>query len=228
LQWAKGDEKSIFRIFPLYGSKHWEDRDAGYFLFPIYWYDRQEDERRQKVLNRFLLLSKDQTEVWKDEGRAARRLRVWPFFYYRQEKEGGVYAYWPCVIPLDFEGYERNWVPLLSLYEFRRNPQGASESKFLWGFYVHRLNPDRDLFEVSFLLTYYLAGDLSYFSLLRGLLEYRADGGKRALRVLYSPWPIQWESSPAPQEAIGNRDELTINRTRESREGKEFLIDERR
>ena len=155
-------------------------------------------------------------------------MRVWPLFYYRQEKEGAEYLYWPCVIPVDYEGYERNWVPLLSLYEYRRGPQGESESKVLWGFYVHKKNADRELFEVSFLLTYYGAEDLSYFSLLKGLLEYRADGGKRALRVFYSPWPIKWESSPAPQEAIADRDELTIHRTQESGERKEFLIDERR
>lgn len=228
LQWAKGDEKSIFRIFPIYGRKHWETFERGYILWPIYWYVDEEDDQYQKVLNRYLLLSKDETKVWKKEGEEERRLRVWPLFYYRQEREGAEYLYWPCVIPVDYEGYERNWVPLLSLYEYRRGPQGESESKFLWGFYVHRKNADRQLFEVSFLLTYYLARDLSYFSLLKGLLEYRADGGKRALRVLYSPWPIKWESSPAPQQAFTNPDELTIYRTQERQEEKEFLINERR
>lgn len=32
LQWAKGEDKSIFRIFPLYGHKHWEERESGYIL----------------------------------------------------------------------------------------------------------------------------------------------------------------------------------------------------
>jgi len=215
LQWAKGDEKSIFRIFPIYGHKYWEDYERGYILWPIYWYYKEEDDQHKKVLNRYLLLSKDQTEVWKNEGQQERRLRIWPLFYYRQEKEGAVYSYWPCLIPVDFGGFERNWVPLLSLYEYRRNPKGESESKFLWGFYVHRQNAYRELFELSFFLTYYTAEDLSYFSLLKGFLEYRADGTKRALRVLYSPWPIRWESPPALQEAIAERKGLVVNRIQE-------------
>jgi hypothetical protein len=228
LQWAKGDEKSIFRIFPIYSRKHWDENDSGYIVLPIYWYNYQYGESYQKKVDRYLLLSKDQTEIWKEEEKKARILRIWPIFYYRQQKEGSVYLYWPVVIPLDFEGFERNWVPLLSLYEYRRNPQGASESKFLWGFYVHRKNADRELFELSFFLTYYTAEDLSYFSFLKGLLEYRADGAKRALRVLYSPWPIKWESPPVPQEAVADRDEFAINRTQEHEERKEFLIDDRR
>jgi len=218
IQWAKGDDKSIFRIFPIYGHKDWEGRDRGYILWPIYWYVREEDDRYKEVLDRYLLLSKVQTRQWKLEGREERRLRIWPLFYYRQEYEAGAYVYWPCIIPLDFEGFERNWVPVLSLYEYRRNPQGASESKFLWGFYVHRHNALRELYELSFFFTYYKAEDLSYFSLLHGLLEYRSEGPKRALRLLYSPWPIEWEKSPALQEAVAEQKDLMGNRTPESGE----------
>jgi len=206
IQWAKGDEKSIFRIFPLYGQKYWEERQTGYVFWPIYWYDHHDDDGYQKVLNRYLLLSKDQTEVWKDEGKRARIFRLWPLFYHRQEKEGAVYFYWPALIPLDFEGYERNWVPLLSLYEYRRDPKGDSESKFLWGLCVHRKSAARELFELSFFLTYYEAEEQIYFSLLKGLLEYRADGPKRVLRVLYSPWLMKWESSPLLKETIAEGD----------------------
>lgn len=207
LQWAKGDDKSIFRIFPLYGHKHWEERESGYILWPLYLYDRQDDEGYQKVINRYLLLSKDQTEVWKDEGKRAKILRIWPLFYYSLKKEGTVQFYFPALIPLDNEGYERNWGPLLRLYEYRKNVGGESESRFLWGFYTHRKNALRELYEVSFILTFYRAEEVAYFSLLKGLLEYRADGPKRALRLLYSPWPVEWERSPAPKGAITSREQ---------------------
>jgi len=201
IQWAEGENKSILRIFPLYGHKHWEDRDRGYILWPVYWYVHQEDDTYKKEINRFFVLSKDQTEVWKNEGEQSRKLRVWPFFYFRQEREGGVYFYYPSLIPVDYEGYERNWIPLLTLYEYRRNPAGESESKFLWGCYVHRQSVDRELYELSFFLTYYTAEDLFYFSLLKGLLEYRVDGSKHALRLFYWPRPIEWPSDLAHSEA---------------------------
>jgi len=218
IQWAKGDEKSIFRIFPFYGRKHWEDRKSGYILWPLYWYDHQEDERYQKLINRYLLLSKDQTEVWKDEGKQARILRIWPLFYYRQNKEGAKQIYFPALIPIDDEGFDRNWGPLLRLYEYYRSPDGEMESKFLWGFYVHRQNAYRELYELSFILTYYRAEDQFYFSLLKGLLEYRADGPKRTLRLLYSPWLIEWENPPAHKEARGQPEEVWIPLTHEIRE----------
>ena len=212
-QWAKGDNKSIFRIFPIYGRKHWEEIERGYILWPLYWYVRQDDDRFKEVLDRYLLLSKVQTRQWKLEGKTDRRWRIWPFFYYRQEYEAGAYVYWPCIIPLDYEGFERNWVPVLSLYEYRRDARGASESKFLWGFYLHRQNAVRELYELSFFLTYYKAVDLSYFCVLRGLLEYRAEGSARALRILYSPWPIEWVSSPLPREEIAERNNISRSET---------------
>jgi len=214
LQWAEGDQKEIRRFFPVYGRKYWEGRERGYFLWPIYWYARQEDDQYKKSTERFLLLSKDETEIWK-KGQEERRIRVWPLFYYRQEKLGGVYFYWPCLIPLDFEGFERNWVPLFTLYEYRRTPQGDQESKFLWGIYVHRQNSVRDLYELSFFFTYYSAEDLIYFSLLKGLLEYRSRGSKKALRLLYSPWPMEWESPASSSRAVGRGPEEGRKETEE-------------
>ena len=216
LQWAKGDNKSIVRFFPLYSRKQWEDRETGYILWPLYLYYRQEDEKYQIETNRYLLLSKDQTEVWKEEGKRARILRIWPLFYYGLRKEGAVQVYFPALLPFDDDGYERNWAPFLRLYEYRRNAKGEMESKFLWGLYVHRQNASRALYELSFFLTYYTAEDLFYFSLLRGLLEYRAEGEKRALRVFYSPWPIEWELSRARTESTAGAEEFPINKTEET------------
>lgn len=191
-QWAQGDDKSIIRLFPIYGHKHWEERESGYIFWPLYWYDRQEEADYQMTRNRYLLLSKDQTEFWPKEGKRARTLRIWPLFYYGLRKEGAVDFYFPALLPIDDEGFERNWGALLRLYEYHRNPKGESESRFLWGFYVHRQNAQRELYELSFLFTLYRTEDLFYFSLLRGLLEYRAEGKRRAFRLLYAPWPLEW------------------------------------
>ncbi|MGC8809325.1 MAG: hypothetical protein ACP5Q3_03635 [bacterium] len=193
LQWAKGDNKSIFRIFPLYGHKHWEERESGYILWPLYWYDRQEEADYSISRRRYLLFSKDQVEIWSKEGKRAHTLRIWPLFYYGLRKEGSVHFYFPALLPIDDEGFERNWGPLLRLYEYYRNPQGEIESRFLWGFYVHRQSAQRELYELSFLFTLYRAENLFYFSLLRGLVEYRAAGRQRAFRFLYAPWPMEWE-----------------------------------
>ncbi len=204
LEWARGEDKSILQIFPLYRRKHWEDSDTGYVLWPIYLYDYQNNAKYQKKIDRYFLLSMDKIEIWKEEGKQARALRIWPFFYYSQNKEGALKIYAPALLPLEDEGYERNWGPFLRLYEYNRNPEGASESKFLWGFYFHRKNVSQELIEVSLFLTYYEEKDLRYINLLRGLMEYLAEGSKRALRMFYLPWPVKWEASPAIMEAVSD------------------------
>ncbi len=84
---------------------------------------------------------------------------------------------------------------------------------------MHRQNASRELYELSFFLTYYTAEDLVYFSFLKGLLEYRGDGSKRALRMLYSPWPIEWESPAVRDGTLAIRFEEDLKKGHGSREG---------
>ena len=67
LQWAKGDEKEIFRVFPIYGRKYWEGIEKGYILWPIYRYVYEKGDEYQKTDDRYLLLSKNETKIWKKE-----------------------------------------------------------------------------------------------------------------------------------------------------------------
>jgi len=214
LRWAEGDDTHIFRLFPLYGKKELKERESGFFLFPIHWYDFQLEEDYEKRTVRFLILSKDETEIWKEEGTKAESLRVWPFFSYRLRKDGSVGFYAPVIIPSDEEGVERNWTPLFSLYQYSQNARGEGESRFLWGVYLHQWSSMHDLYELSFLLTYYRAEDLFYFSLLQGLFEYRSDGRKQALRVLYWPWPIEWGKDPTALAAVTGSEDLVLKRSR--------------
>jgi len=211
-QRAEGTDKSMFRIFPFYGHKYWEGRENGYLLWPVYIYNRHGDGDYKREYKRYLLFSKEETNEWKSRGERERMLRVWPLFYSRQEKDGSEYAYFPCLIPFDFRGLERSWVPLFSLYEYRRNAQGSSESKALWGIYVHRQNSLRELYEFSFLMTYYKTMDTTYFSLFKGLLEYQTGKERCALRLIYSPWPIQWDCPAEAKEAVAESGSLVINK----------------
>lgn len=215
VRWGKGDQTTIFRLFPVYGEKKSAGRQTGFFLWPIYSYDHQADENFEKNVDRFLLLSKDEVSIWKKEGRETRSLRLWPFFQYQRFKDGRELYYLPAIIPFDHEGFERNWRPLFTLYENRENAQGESESRFLWGVYLHRKSPVRELYELSFLLTYYTAQDLRYICLLRGLVEYRSMGSSRALRLFYLPWTIQWREDPAGEAVRSGEERSGVNATRE-------------
>jgi hypothetical protein len=212
LRWAEGEDTATFRLFPLYGRKQRPNRETGFFLFPVHWYDFETEKDYEKRTVHFLLLSKDETEIWKDEGREAKSLRLWPFCSYRLRKDSSARFYAPVIIPFDEEGVDRNWAPLFSLYSRTRDPEGEYESRFLWGVYLHQWNSTHDRFELSFLMTYYRAEDLSYFSLLQGLFEYRAEGPRRALRLLYWPWPIEWGDDAARLAGLGEREDRVVRR----------------
>jgi hypothetical protein len=65
---------------------------------------------------------------------------------------------------------------------------------------------------LSFLFTLYNSEDVFYFCFLKGLVEYRARGTERALRLAYSPWPIEWGIPRASEEAVAvPREERTSN-----------------
>ena len=90
--------------------------------------DDRVSERSSTVICSFPRI---ETQIWKNEGKEERRLRVWPFFYYRQEKEGGEYSYTGrCIIPWTLKGSNETGSPLLSLYEYRRNPGGPANPSF--------------------------------------------------------------------------------------------------
>ena len=211
LRYGKGDEKSVVQVFPLFGRKENPTRESGYFFWPIFWYyHEKEGGDYQKKTDHFLILSKEETQKWPKEGTEAYTLRIWPFLHYSRGKEGQEHYYLPALVPVEEEGYDRNWAPLLSLYEYRQNPHGASEAKFLWGFYTHRSSSLRELYELSFLLSYYKAEEVSYLGLLKGLLEYRAEKQHCALRLLYSPWPIQWDCAKEGREAVAERAKIMV------------------
>ena len=214
LRWAEGDETSIFRLFPLYGRKQLKDQESGFFLFPIHWYHREVEKDYEKRIVHFLLLSKDQTEIWKTEEEEAQSFRLWPFFAYKSRRDGSMNFFAPVIIPSDEEGVERNWAPLFSLYQYRRGARGEGESRLLWGVYLHQWSATHDRYELSFLLTYHRAEDVFYFSLLRGLFEFRTERAKGALRILYSPWPFEWSNDRGTLVAVTANEAPALKRVR--------------
>ena len=199
LHYGKGEELENFRLFPIYGYKEKPDSKSGFFLWPLYTYRKDILEDHEDRTYRFLLINKYQKKVWERGLKDAKSVRIWPLFYYDRKEDGTTKFAFPELIPVDDEGFERNWAPLFRLYEYNKDAKGNMESKFLWGVYKHKKKGSREFYEVIFLVTYEREGNNVCFSVLKGLYEYRRVDGVNSIKLFYLPWRIKWESGEAWQ-----------------------------
>ena len=200
IQKGKGDNLNVFRVFPIYGYRDKEDLNERFFLWPIYTYKREYPEDSEKIVHRFLLISKYEKELWNKEEKGNFQLRVWPLFNYKSKKDGETIFNFPEIIPIETEGFEKNYAPIFRLYEYNSTPPlsppleggdergGRMESKLLWGLYSHKKNDFGEFIDLSFLISYEKRGEDGSFSILKGLLELGKKNGKNYFKILYIPF----------------------------------------
>ncbi|MFH2012251.1 MAG: hypothetical protein ABIJ37_06085 [Pseudomonadota bacterium] len=192
--YSKGEGIKSFKFFPLYGYKIKPDSETSFFLWPLYKYEKEFLEDHEDTTYRFLLINKYQKKVWRGHFKEAKSFRIWPLFYYDKKEDGSVKFSFPELIPIDNEGFERNWAPLFRLYHYKGDADGNMESKFLWGLYRHKKMDSREFYELSFLLSYEKEENKMCFSVLKGLFEYRQKNNLNSIKLFYLPPLIKWES----------------------------------
>ena len=228
IQKGKGDNLNVFRVFPIYGYRDKEHLNECFFLWPIYTYKREHPENSEKIVHSFLLISKyeyettpppspplrpplsppseggEKGEVKGGEKRGVEKgnfqLRLWPLFNYKSKKDGETIFHFPEIIPIETEGFEKNYAPIFRLYEYNSPPPlsppleggdergGEMESRLLWGLYSHKKNDFGEFIDLSFLISYEKRGDGGSFSILKGLLELGKKNGKSYFKILYIPF----------------------------------------
>jgi hypothetical protein len=120
-------------LFPLYHSKEAPGDRTRWILWPLYqsWDDQIGNQR--EVVRRYLLVNRIKT-VFNDKGKVtSKQVSIWPLFRYSREGDT-VKLYLLNLIPLRYEGFERNWAPLYRVFRYERS---ASRKKWdlLWGLY---------------------------------------------------------------------------------------------
>ena len=205
-QYARGEKTLALNLWPLVTYRKVEAREKLSLFWFLYRLEREEDEERDEVLNRFLMITKVHQVYWKKEDRWERVTKIWPLFRYAEDGRGMVHFYFPDLMPVDWEGFERHYGLLFRLYEYYQDGRGKEVSKFLWGLYYHRKEKESRRIEVGFLFSYFSEKETLEFSLLKGLLGYRREGLKRRWRIFYIPtsWETVEESAkPIPSPGAG-------------------------
>ena len=133
ISFSRGEKLRRDLIFPLYYGKEAPGDRTRWILWPFYqcWDDQFGNQR--EVVQRYLLLNRIKT-VFDDKGEViSKQVSIWPFFRYSREGDE-VRLYLFNLIPLRYEGFERNWAPLYTVFRYERS---ASRKKWdiLWGLY---------------------------------------------------------------------------------------------
>jgi hypothetical protein len=187
----KGEDIEGKRYWPIYGYVSKPDSKEFFILWPFYFYreDWYNSTKSSTVENeaRFLLFSKFYEE--KTNGTLTKsEFRLWPLYYsyhqYVSPKQEAFYL--PAILPFFDEGMERNYGPLLKLYEVY-SKEDYTFSKALFGFYRHEKFGRRNVVELAFLLRYVDDEHTHYVEFLEGLIGWGLIDGKNLIKVLYIP-----------------------------------------
>jgi hypothetical protein len=174
IDFARG-EKTVNRVWPLFGFGKNQSLESDFVLWPVYKYNRATaeslDRERMRIL--FFLYS-DLIERNTTRHTAKRRTDLWPLFTARRQHDGSerlqIFAPLEPIIP-ENTSMERLYSPLWSIWRSEKNGKtGAYSESFLWNLY--RRDETKTEKKVTFLF---------------GLFQYRSGEAGKHLRLFYIP-----------------------------------------
>jgi hypothetical protein len=172
---ARGEGKTVNRVWPLYSRAYSASLESEFYLWPVYRrnrvYSPPLDRERRRVL--FFLYSHVR-ELNEETEQASQRWDLWPLFTRRTDREGGertqVLAPLEPFLPHN-SSLQRNWSPLWSIWRSERDRRtGASSQSLLWNLYRRDAMPEARTHSAMF-----------------GLFQYETSRAGKRLRLFYIP-----------------------------------------
>jgi hypothetical protein len=172
---ARGEGKTMNRVWPLFSQAHSATLESDFYLWPLYKSSRIHSAPLARERTRILLfLYSELTERNTETGRALQRTDLWPLFTARRDLGGNERL--QLLAPLEpflpnNGSIERNYSPLWSLWRSEKNARtGAASQSFLWNLYRRETTPQT-----------------KKCSLLFGLIQYQSGPEGARWRVFYVP-----------------------------------------
>jgi hypothetical protein len=184
---ARGEGKTVNRVFPFYSKAHNQYLESDFFLWPVYKYNRVHSDPLDRERTRILLFLYSQVNEKNTEtGAIRKRTDLWPLFTYRHELDGKsrlqILAPLEPLLPLS-KSIDRNWSPVWSIWRSEKNPKnGHTSHSLLWNLYRSESTPFS-----------------KKNSLLFGLFQYQSDSDSKRWRLFYIPLNAKKDSGHAPE-----------------------------
>ena len=172
---ARGEGKTITRIFPFFSRAHTKTLEKNFYLWPVYKYTRVHSDALDRDRTRILFFLYSRVNLRNlQTGDARTQTDLWPLYKYRHGLNGETQL--QCLAPVESlfplnHAIERNWSPLWSFWRAEKNPKtGKASQSLLWNLYRNETSPtDRK------------------FSLLFGLFQYQSDPDTSRTRLFFIP-----------------------------------------
>jgi hopanoid biosynthesis associated RND transporter like protein HpnN len=184
---ARGEGKTANRLWPLFSHVYNTNLQSGFYLWPIYKYNRFHSETLDRERIRIgLFLYSDLTEKSPDTNAALRRTDLWPLFTARRDRNGNerlqLLAPLEPLLPNN-KSVERNYSPVWALWRSEKNGQtGLSSRAILCNLYRYEVTPAAKKCSILFGLFQYQSGPAGK----RWRLFYVSLGGKGSGHLLDS------------------------------------------
>jgi hypothetical protein len=196
---AQGEYKESRRFLPFYSYERSGAIQRRWILWPVYLQtelDADELIRRRDRILFFLFSHTDERQTFKGETyERQKRIALWPLFFFEREKGVSHLRVFSLLAPIlpENEAIRRNWSPLWSIYQRKWDRQGNEVSSLFWNLYWKERRGEDLAFEVFPLVRYRREqGRIEELSVLKGLLRYSVDKGRRHLALLFTPWGFSW------------------------------------
>ena len=172
---ARGEGKTTTRVWPFFSQAHNATLESGFYLWPIYKYNRVNSAplARQRTRICFFLYS-DLTEKNTETEAVRRRVDFLPFYSFHRDFNGNTRLQVLTVLePFSptSKSLRRDWSPLWSVWRAEKNPRtGATSQSLLWNLYRREATPGS-----------------KKCSLLFGLFQYQSSPEGKRTRLFYIP-----------------------------------------
>ncbi len=204
----RGEKRTLDSYLPFYSLDQRPETRKRWIMWPLFKHEEINStvfhQERDRVL--FFLYSADRESWPKAEGEK-HRTALWPLFLYRLNPRGVKSFSFPAPVEpiLDKEGIEKNWAPLWRLYQQRWDDQGDSAVSFLWNLYWHEKRGPAIAYEVFPLLAYRSEQKQRDLLIVKGLVRYKNDDGRKGLTFFWLPLGFHWGKSAAAEQEMTAR-----------------------
>ncbi len=204
----RGEKRTLDSYLPFYSLDQRTETRKRWIMWPLFKHEEMHSEvfcqKRDRVL---YFLYTDDRQSWPKASGEKRRIAAWPLFVYKMDTRGIKSLSLPAPVEpvLDKEGIERNWAPLWRLYQQRWNESGDSAASFLWNLYWHERRGKDIAYEFFPFLAYRSEQKLSDIRLLKGLVRFQDDDGRRGLTFFWLPLGFHWGKDTGHETGMAAR-----------------------
>jgi hypothetical protein len=206
----RGEKRTLDSYLPFYSLDQRAETRKRWILWPLYKHEDIDSTVFRQERDRFLyFLYTDDRQSWPNAAGERRRIASWPLFLYKVDTRGVKSLSLPAPIEpiLDREGVERNWAPLWRLYQQKWNDSGDSAVSFLWNLYWHERRGADISCEIFPFLAYRSEEKRSDLRIIKGLVRFRDDGGRKRVTFFWLPFGFHWGKETGPDAGMAARSE---------------------